>query len=78
MIHNYWKCFQRMQFLDSRFRSMSTFSRFLKWYRDLWESSPVAPKPPYVHVCQIGDPILRSKAEQVRPDVIKTDDLQKV
>ncbi|XP_066570022.1 peptide deformylase, mitochondrial isoform X2 [Amia ocellicauda] len=34
--------------------------------------------PPYKHVCQVGDPILRSKASQVDPTQINSPEIQKV
>ncbi|XP_029163679.1 peptide deformylase, mitochondrial-like [Nylanderia fulva] len=35
-------------------------------------------KLPYEHVCQIGDPVLRGRAMQINPEVIKLADFQKV
>lgn len=36
------------------------------------------PSPPYSHVCQVGDPVLRSHAAAVDPAVIKGDEIQQV
>ncbi|XP_061138794.1 peptide deformylase, mitochondrial [Syngnathus typhle] len=36
------------------------------------------PSPPYNHVCQIGDPVLRSKAVTIDPAAIKGPEVQKV
>ncbi|XP_011303025.1 peptide deformylase, mitochondrial-like [Fopius arisanus] len=34
--------------------------------------SPRQPIPPYNHVCQIGDPVLRTRAEPVEPEILAT------
>ncbi|XP_063990562.1 peptide deformylase, mitochondrial-like [Diachasmimorpha longicaudata] len=39
--------------------------------------SPAPPLPPYAHVCQIGDPVLREKAEPVEPEIMATADFKK-
>ncbi|XP_040894249.1 peptide deformylase, mitochondrial isoform X2 [Toxotes jaculatrix] len=36
------------------------------------------PSPPYTHVCQVGDPVLRSHAAAVDPAVITGPEIQKV
>ncbi|XP_057692429.1 peptide deformylase, mitochondrial isoform X2 [Corythoichthys intestinalis] len=36
------------------------------------------PRPPYNHVCQVGEPVLRTRAEVVDPAVIKGPEIQKV
>lgn len=36
------------------------------------------PSPPYSHVCQVGDPVLRSHAAAVDPTVVKGPEIQKV
>lgn len=36
------------------------------------------PKPPYSHVCQVGDPVLRSKAAAVEPSAIGGAEVQQV
>lgn len=33
---------------------------------------------PYVHVCQIGDPVLRTHAEPVKPETIPSPEFQRV
>uniref|UniRef100_A0A8C6US93 Peptide deformylase n=1 Tax=Neogobius melanostomus TaxID=47308 RepID=A0A8C6US93_9GOBI len=37
-----------------------------------------APSPPYSHVCQVGDPVLRSHASAVDPAAVKGPEIQKV
>lgn len=36
------------------------------------------PSPPYNHVCQVGDPVLRSNASAVDPTAVKGPEIQKV
>ncbi|XP_035012897.1 peptide deformylase, mitochondrial [Hippoglossus stenolepis] len=36
------------------------------------------PSPPYIHVCQVGDPVLRSHAAAVDPAAITQPEIQKV
>ncbi|XP_066541440.1 peptide deformylase, mitochondrial [Hoplias malabaricus] len=36
------------------------------------------PAPPYSHVCQVGDPVLRSKAAVVEPGAIRGSEVQQV
>lgn len=49
---------------------------FRNWYRDLW--SPKSVKPPYFHIIQIGDPVLRRKAELVPHDCIESKEVQTI
>lgn len=37
-----------------------------------------APAPPYNHVCQVGDPVLRSQAAIVEPEAIQGPEVQKI
>uniref|UniRef100_A0A672JZY2 Peptide deformylase n=1 Tax=Sinocyclocheilus grahami TaxID=75366 RepID=A0A672JZY2_SINGR len=37
-----------------------------------------SPAPPYNHVCQVGDPVLRSRAAAVEPGAIQGPEVQKV
>nr|XP_055029483.1 peptide deformylase, mitochondrial-like [Misgurnus anguillicaudatus]XP_055029484.1 peptide deformylase, mitochondrial-like [Misgurnus anguillicaudatus]XP_055029485.1 peptide deformylase, mitochondrial-like [Misgurnus anguillicaudatus]XP_055029486.1 peptide deformylase, mitochondrial-like [Misgurnus anguillicaudatus]XP_055029487.1 peptide deformylase, mitochondrial-like [Misgurnus anguillicaudatus] len=37
-----------------------------------------APAPPYNHVCQVGDPVLRSQAAIVEPGAIQEPEVQKI
>ncbi|KAM4800591.1 conserved oligomeric Golgi complex subunit 8 [Urocitellus parryii] len=37
-----------------------------------------APQPPYLHVCQIGDPVLRAVAAPVEPAQLETPELQRL
>lgn len=47
---------------------------FTAWYQDLW--IPKTVKPPYSHVTQIGDPVLRRVAEEVPTDMIKSKEVE--
>ncbi|XP_026489151.1 peptide deformylase, mitochondrial-like [Vanessa tameamea] len=56
---------------------MGLLRKTINWYAKLapgWGRS----LPPYEHVVQIGDPILRKVSEPVPVDKIKTDEIQKV
>ncbi|KAG8229870.1 hypothetical protein J437_LFUL008260 [Ladona fulva] len=53
-----------------------TLKKIAHMYRTFW--LPKNPKPPYDHICQIGDPVLRNKAELVKPDDIKSEKIQLV
>lgn len=48
---------------------------FRKWYQSLW-SPAAATEPPYDHVTQIGDPVLRQKANDVPPDAITSPEVK--
>ncbi|XP_053688093.1 peptide deformylase, mitochondrial-like [Sabethes cyaneus] len=50
-------------------------SSFSRWYRDLWRPGP-ANEPPYDHVAQIGDPVLRQKADLVPADMVTSPEVQ--
>ncbi|XP_069164833.1 peptide deformylase, mitochondrial isoform X2 [Procambarus clarkii] len=52
------------------------FKRIVAFYRKILFPSPV--KPPFVHVCQVGDPVLRSKAMPVPPENISTPEIQQI
>lgn len=43
------------------------------WYQSLW--IPRKTEPPYTHITQIGDPVLRQKADLVPLDAIKSKEL---
>lgn len=47
---------------------------FRKWYQSLW--IPLRTEPPYDHVAQIGDPVLRQKASDVPSDSITSPEVQ--
>lgn len=47
---------------------------FRKWYQSLW--TPLRTDPPYDHVAQIGDPVLRQKACDVPSDSITSPEVQ--
>ncbi|KAF4527701.1 hypothetical protein B566_EDAN016368 [Ephemera danica] len=57
-------------------RTFVSFNKLSEWYQNFWRPPP--PKPPFKHVCQIGDPILRQKTESVEPSQIQTDHIRKV
>ncbi|XP_055627306.1 peptide deformylase, mitochondrial-like [Toxorhynchites rutilus septentrionalis] len=64
-------------FLNTR-RSFSTTRKvasFAKWYRGLWRSKP-ANEPPYDHITQVGDPVLRLKATPVPLDAITSPEVK--
>jgi hypothetical protein len=50
-------------------RHVVTFRKFRQLYSEFWFPSPSP--PPYNHICQIGDPVLRHKAEKLKPEDIK-------
>uniref|UniRef100_A0A1B6DJ01 Peptide deformylase n=1 Tax=Clastoptera arizonana TaxID=38151 RepID=A0A1B6DJ01_9HEMI len=50
------------------------FQSFKKAYQNLWMKKLV--KPPYKHVVQIGDPILRVKTKAVNPTDIESDNFK--
>jgi hypothetical protein len=45
-------------------------------YTEFWFPSPSP--PPYKHICQIGDPVLRYKAEKLTAEDIKKNEIQEV
>ncbi|XP_071451081.1 peptide deformylase, mitochondrial-like [Hetaerina americana] len=55
-------------------KRMFSFRKLAHMYRTFW--LPNNPVPPYDHVCQIGDPVLRTKAELVNPEEIMSDKIQ--
>lgn len=57
-------------------RNFISFNKLRQIYQDYWK--PPAPKPPYLHICQIGDPVLRGKALPVELDKIKSPEIQRV
>lgn len=50
-------------------------SSFARWYRNLWRPGP-ANEPPYDHVTQIGDPVLRQKADPVPTDMVTSPEVK--
>lgn len=46
---------------------------FKSWYQSRW--IPRKTEPPYTHICQIGDPVLRQKSASVPLDAIKSKEL---
>ncbi|XP_065091969.1 peptide deformylase, mitochondrial-like [Ochlerotatus camptorhynchus] len=59
-------------------RSISTSSQlasFGRWYRGLWQRKSDN-EPPFDHVTQIGDPVLRQKAELVPVEAIHSPEVQ--
>jgi hypothetical protein len=57
-------------------RNFISFNKIRQIYQNYWKPPP--PKPPYLHICQIGDPVLRGKATPVEPNTIKSPEIQKV
>jgi hypothetical protein len=57
-------------------RHLITFRKFRQLYTEFWFPSPSS--PPYSHICQIGDPVLRYKAEQLNVEDIKKHEIQGV
>lgn len=57
-------------------RHLITFRKFRKLYTEFWFPSPSP--PPYKHICQIGDPVLRYKAEKLNAEDIKKNEIQGV
>lgn len=47
---------------------------FTAWYQSLWVPKTV--KPPYTHVTQIGDPVLRRVAAEVPPEMVQSKEVQ--
>ncbi|XP_077424361.1 peptide deformylase, mitochondrial [Vanacampus margaritifer] len=58
--------------------SYSTNIKMRSYFQTIKRKIISPPSPPYNHVCQVGDPILRSKAAAVDPDAIKGLEIQKV
>ncbi|CAB3361997.1 Hypothetical predicted protein [Cloeon dipterum] len=57
-------------------RGVLTFNKFRQMYQDFWKPPP--PKPPYSHICQIGDPVLRGKASPVNVEEIGSAKIKKI
>lgn len=57
-------------------RHLITLRKFRELYREFWYP-PLSP-PPYSHICQIGDPILRYNAEEINPEDIKKSEIKRV
>ncbi|XP_023727284.1 peptide deformylase, mitochondrial isoform X1 [Cryptotermes secundus] len=55
-------------------RHLITFRKFRQLYTEFWFPSPS--RPPYNHICQIGDPVLRYKAEELNAEDIKKNEIQ--
>lgn len=51
----------------------SHLNSFKSWYRGLWK--PRKNEPPYSHIIQVGDPVLRQKSASVPLDAIKSKEL---
>lgn len=51
----------------------SQLKSFKSWYQSRW--IPRKTEPPYAHITQIGDPVLRQKSAPVPLDAIKTKEL---
>lgn len=53
-----------------------TYSKFRTWYANLVQPKPT--RPPYRHVVQIGDPVLRTIADKVPVELIKSKEINDV
>uniref|UniRef100_A0A182NFZ9 Peptide deformylase n=1 Tax=Anopheles dirus TaxID=7168 RepID=A0A182NFZ9_9DIPT len=64
--------------LKSCIRTLCTTSRvdksFAKWYQGLWQ--PKKDGPPYDHVVQLGDPVLRMPSNPVPENELKSPEVQ--
>ncbi|XP_077371648.1 peptide deformylase, mitochondrial [Festucalex cinctus] len=58
--------------------SYSTDIKVRSYFQYIKRKIVSPPSPPYGHVCQVGDPVLRSKAVAVDPSDIKGPEVQKV
>lgn len=57
-------------------RHLSYYWKLRNWYAGLVK--PGQRNPPYIHVVQVGDPRLRSRAEDIIPDNIKRPEVQEL
>lgn len=77
MWYNYYSrrlCFSKTALALFSQKRYLTFRKFSQLFREFWFPSPYS--PPYNHICQIGDPVLRYKAEAVNPQDIKTKEIK--
>nr|XP_057932501.1 peptide deformylase, mitochondrial [Doryrhamphus excisus] len=58
--------------------SYSTDVKVRSYFQYMKRKVMPPPAPPYHHVCQVGDPVLRSTAAEVDPSSIKGPEVQKV
>jgi peptide deformylase len=63
----YTKSVRNVSITDFRTQS------FRNWYRSLW--NPVKNQPPYSHIVQIGDPVLRLKSDLVPIELITSKEI---
>lgn len=54
--------------------SKKTPNTLRSWYQNLW--APITTDPPYQHVTQIGDPVLRQKATNVPTESIASKEIK--
>lgn len=59
-------------------RTYSTNIKMRSYLQYMKRKVKGAPAPPYNHVCQVGDPVLRSQALAVEPGAIQGPEVQKV
>ncbi|XP_030646645.1 peptide deformylase, mitochondrial [Chanos chanos] len=59
-------------------RTYSTNMKVRSYLQYVKRKIKSAPTPPYSHVCQVGDPVLRSQAAVVEPETIQGPEVQKV
>ncbi|XP_018328876.1 peptide deformylase, mitochondrial-like [Agrilus planipennis] len=58
------------------FKRGISYHKLVSWYSGLIKKN--SPAPPYIHVTQIGDPILRHVAEPVATEILKTPEIQNI
>ncbi|XP_022248511.1 peptide deformylase, mitochondrial-like isoform X1 [Limulus polyphemus] len=54
----------------------TVLTKLVSSYNHLWKPPPK--KPPYNHICRIGDPVLRYEAKAIDVEKIKSEEIQKV
>lgn len=68
-----FKLFLRNENLSIQKRSVFSLRNASEWYRN-WFNAKNA--PPYHHIVQIGDPVLRNKTEDIPQELIKSEPVQ--
>uniref|UniRef100_A0A8D8HAX8 Peptide deformylase n=1 Tax=Culex pipiens TaxID=7175 RepID=A0A8D8HAX8_CULPI len=65
--------------LINQIRSFSTTTQLgslARWYQKLWRSKGPSNGPPYAHVTQVGDPVLRQKAQLVPSEAVTSPEVR--
>lgn len=68
--------FRSLLSVEKEIRRNLSFRQLKSAYQKYWQ--PVLVTPPYVHTCQVGDPVLRARASPVDPELIATPNFQKL